>query len=184
MRPAVFLDRDGVLNRVLVCNGRPHPPQRVADLEIPDDVPEALDVLVRAGFMLIGVTNQPDVARGEQRREVVEAINAALLARLPLAALLVCYHDDHDGCECRKPRPGLLLQAANRYRIDLPASFMVGDRWKDVEAGRRAGCTTVLLGSGWGEPSYGAPADHAAGSLREAARWIVHRGVSRKEEGA
>jgi D-glycero-D-manno-heptose 1,7-bisphosphate phosphatase len=183
-RPAVFLDRDGVVNRAIVRAGRPHPPQSLAQLEIPDDVPDALAALARAGFLLIGVTNQPDVARGEQRREVVEAINAALLARLPLAEMFVCYHDDRDGCECRKPRPGLLFQAAERYRISLAGSVMVGDRWKDVEAGRRAGCTTVLLGSGWGEPSYGFPADHATGSLREAAEWIVRRRAAQTEEGA
>ena len=100
-------------------------------------------------------------------------MHAALLARLPLEAILVCYHDDPDGCDCRKPRPGLLLEAAERYRINLRESVMVGDRWKDIEAGRRAGCATVLLGDGWGEPAYGSLPDYTADLDGEAAEWIL-----------
>jgi len=181
-RRAVFLDRDGVLNRAVVRAGRPHSPASLDELEVPDGVVRALTALRAASFVLLGVTNQPDVARGLQRREVVEAIHAALLARLPLDAILVCYHDDRDDCACRKPRPGLLLEGAERYRISLPASFMIGDRWKDVEAGRRAGCTTILLGDGWGEPAYGPPADHTVASLEEAAAWILGRTTT--ERGA
>jgi len=147
-RQAVFLDRDGVLNQALVRHGKPYPPASLAELQIVPEAPEALAALQAAGFLLLGVTNQPDVARGTQRREVVEAINAALLATLPLAEILVCYHDDGDGCACRKPQPGLLLQAATRYCLTLPASFMIGDRWRDVEVGRRVGCRTVWLDYG------------------------------------
>ena len=113
-RQAVFLDRDGALNRALVRHGKLYPPASLAELQIVPDAPQALVALQAAGFLLIGVTNQPDVARETQRREVVEAINAALLAILPLAEILVCYHDDGDRCSCRKPQPGLLLQAATR----------------------------------------------------------------------
>ncbi len=179
-RPAVFLDRDGVLNRAIVRDGRPHSPATLDELVVPDGVPEALARLRDAGLLLIGATNQPEVARGRQRREVVEAMHAALLARLPLDAILVCYHDDADGCDCRKPRPGLLLEAAERYRINLLESVMVGDRWKDVEAGRRAGCATVLLGDGWGEPAYGSLPDYTAASIAEAAEWILSRAARGK----
>jgi transaldolase len=133
--PAVFLDRDGVLNRMVVRQARLSPPASLAELEIPPDAPAALGALRTAGFLLVCVTNQPDVARGTQTRDVVEAINAALLAALPLRDIRVCYHDDPELCPCRKPRPGLLLDAAAEHRIDLRASFMIGDRWKDVEAG-------------------------------------------------
>jgi D-glycero-D-manno-heptose 1,7-bisphosphate phosphatase len=126
-----------------------------------------------AGYLLIGVTNQPDVARGKQRREVVEAINATLLASLPLTEILVCYHDDLDHCSCRKPQPGMLLQAAAKYNLDLPSSFMIGDRWKDVEAGRRAGCATILIDCRYTEIEQSIP-DYRVHSLDEAAHLIIN----------
>jgi len=172
-RMAVFLDRDGVLNRATVKNGKPHPPATLAELQILPDALSALESLKAAGFLLIGVTNQPDVARETQRRDVVEAINTALLAALPLQEMLVCYHDDQDGCACRKPLPGLLLQAAARHAIDLSASVMIGDRWKDVETGHQAGCTTVFIDYGYSEPSPSRPPDQIVRSLSEAAAWIL-----------
>ena len=181
-RKAVFLDRDGVLNRAVVRDGRPYPPGTMAELQILPDAGSALGTLKDAGFLLIGVTNQPDVARGTHRRETVEAINAALLAALPLDDMLVCYHDDGDGCDCRKPLPGLVVQAAKRHGIDLSASFLVGDRWKDVETGRRAGCGTILIECGYAEAAPGSrPADHVVYSLSEAAGWILSQ--SRPEGG-
>ncbi len=175
MMRAVFLDRDGVLNRAVVRKGKPHPPANLDELEIPDDVPVALQMLRDAGFRLIGATNQPDVARGAQTRAMVEMINAALCARLPLDEIRVCYHDDVDACECRKPAPGLLTQAAREHAIDLAASFMIGDRWKDIEAGRRAGCTTIHLDGNYAETWRGEPAVVCVHSLREAAEWILSR---------
>jgi len=183
-RQAVFLDRDGVLNQALVRHGKPYPPAALAELQIVPDAPDALAALQAAGFLLIGVTNQPDVARGTQHREVVEAINAVLLATLPLAEILVCYHDDGDGCACRKPQPGLLLHAAATYEIDLPASFMVGDRWRDVEVGRRVGCRTVLLDYGYRERSAESPPDCTVRSLSEATRWILRQPYTVKGGGA
>ncbi len=171
-RRAVFLDRDGVLNRALVRAGKPYPPRGLGELEILPGVPEALARLREVGYLLIVVTNQPDVARGTQRREAVEEINCTLAARLPLDDIRVCYHDERDGCTCRKPCPGLLLQAADQWPIDLAASYMVGDRWKDIEAGRRAGCRTVLIDYQYAEPMPQAP-DHVATSLSAAADWIL-----------
>ncbi len=172
-RRAVFLDRDGVLNRAIVKNGKPYPPSSPEETEIPADVPAALQALKEAGFLLIGVTNQPDVARGKQVREVVESIHDSLLKTLPLDEILVCYHDDGDGCECRKPKPGLLYQAARRHGVDLAASFMVGDRWRDVEAGQRAGCTTILLEAGYAEREAERPPDYRVHYLSEAAACIL-----------
>jgi D-glycero-D-manno-heptose 1,7-bisphosphate phosphatase len=124
------------------------------------------------GFLLIGATNQPDVARGTQRREVVEAMNARLREETPIAAILVCYEDDDD-CPRRKPNPGLLLDAAKTYGIDLSASFVVGDRWRDIEAGRRAGCRTVFIDLGYSERRPDPPADYTAADLVAAATWIL-----------
>jgi D-glycero-D-manno-heptose 1,7-bisphosphate phosphatase len=144
-RSAVFLDRDGVLLRTDVRDGVPHPPSGVDEMEILPGVSDALHRLVAAGYRLIVVTNQPDVARGTRQRCEVEQINAALRSALPIEAVYVCYHDNVDRCACRKPAPGLLLWAAEEHQIDLPSSFMVGDRWSDVVAGERAGCRTLLI---------------------------------------
>ena len=167
----VFLDRDGVLNRAFVRQGRPYPPANVAAVEILPGVPEACAALRESGFRLIVVTNQPDVARGSASREEVEAINEALVKQLPLDDIRVCYHDDADGCSCRKPKCGLLRSAARDWHVDLSASFMVGDRWKDMEAGWRAGCRTVFIDYGYSEkrPTH---LDCRVGSLIEAANWI------------
>jgi D-glycero-D-manno-heptose 1,7-bisphosphate phosphatase len=156
----------------VIRNGRPYPPSTIETLEILPGVPEAVRRLRDAGFLLIGATNQPDVGRGTQCRDVVEAINARLQADMPISAILVCYEDD-DNCSRRKPNPGLLLEAAEAYAIDLSASFMVGDRWRDVEAGRRAGCRTVFLDLGYNEPRPDPPADHTALDLPAAVNWIL-----------
>jgi D-glycero-D-manno-heptose 1,7-bisphosphate phosphatase len=150
-RRAVFLDRDGIINRAVVRDGKPYPPRSLADLEIPEDVPPSLEALRRAGYLLIVVTNQPDVARGTQKREVVDAINARLLSTLPLDEIKVCFGTDSETCACYKPRPGMLLEAANQYGIDLQRSYMVGDRWRDVGAGQAAGCFTIFVDYGYQE---------------------------------
>jgi D-glycero-D-manno-heptose 1,7-bisphosphate phosphatase len=172
-RPAVFLDRDGTINRAVVREGRAYPPSEVQDIDIPADVPSALRRLGEAGFALIVVTNQPDVARGRQTRAKVEAVNAALGARLPIEEFRVCYHDDDDACACRKPKPGLLLQPPV---YDIPRSILIGDRWRDIEAGRRAGVkVTILIDSGHSEPCDVEP-DLRVRSLGEAADWILAPG--------
>jgi len=178
-RRAIFLDRDGVLNRALVHEGRPYPPDTLEKFEILPGVPEALGRLHDAGFLLIGATNQPDVARGTQRRELIEAMNALLLAESPITAILVCY-EDGDDCPRRKPNPGLLLEAAEQYGIDLAASFMVGDRWRDIEAGRRAGCRTVFIDRAYTERRPNPDPDYVAADLGDAATWILsqtHKGA-------
>jgi D-glycero-D-manno-heptose 1,7-bisphosphate phosphatase len=170
-RKAIFLDRDGVINAAVVRNGKPHPPASLAEVVIPQEVHPALAQLKAQGYLLIVVTNQPDVARGVTKREAVEEINQFLLKQLPLETVRVCYHDDRDACHCRKPSPGLLLEAAEQYGIDLGRSVMIGDRWKDVEAGKRAGCKTVFLDYGYLETNL-SKADFTTTSLLQAARWI------------
>ncbi len=150
-RRAVFLDRDGVINCAIVRAGKPYPPLSAEELKVPPDVPGALLRLKAAGYQLIVVTNQPDIARGTQSREVVDAMHTSLASQLPIDDVRVCPHDDRDQCGCRKPLPGLLLDAAREHGIALAFSFMVGDRWRDVEAGRRAGCRTVFIDRGYAE---------------------------------
>jgi D-glycero-D-manno-heptose 1,7-bisphosphate phosphatase len=171
-RRAVFLDRDGVLNRARVVDGVPHPPDSVKDLELLPGVEEACRRLREAGLLLIVVTNQPDVARGAQTLEEVEALNRELSSRLPLDEIRVCPHDDGDACQCRKPAPGMLLDAARDRGIDLERSVMVGDRWRDVEAGRRAGCKTIFIDWGYSERAPEAP-DLIVQQLDEAVPWIL-----------
>jgi D-glycero-D-manno-heptose 1,7-bisphosphate phosphatase len=170
MRRAVFLDRDGVINRAVVRDGKPYAPARPADLEILPGVDEALGRLRGAGYALVVVTNQPDISRGATTVEAVEAIHARLLAALPLDEIRMCPHDDDARCACRKPRPGLLLQAP---AYDVTASIMVGDRWRDIEAGRAAGCRgTILVDYGYAEVLPHEP-DVRVRSLAEAADWIL-----------
>ncbi len=173
-RRAVFLDRDGVLNRAIVLGGRPFPPQDPAAFEILPGVPAACRRLREAGFCLLVVTNQPDVARGTQTRSAVERMHARLLQMIALDGVYVCYHQDRDGCDCRKPKPGLLRQAAQAWAIDLVSSFMVGDRSKDIEAGRRAGCRTILITGAHREPVAARP-DYRAGSLIDALPFLLAR---------
>jgi D-glycero-D-manno-heptose 1,7-bisphosphate phosphatase len=174
MRPAaVFLDRDGVLNRVIVRDGKPYPPAGVAAVELCLGVGSELARLRAAGFALIAVTNQPDVARGTQTRQAVEAINAYVRGAFVLDAIYTCYED----CESprRKPNPGMLLEAAVDFSLDLGASYVVGDRWKDVEAGHRAGCKTVFVDYDYRERRPHPPAMFTAASPSEALGWIASR---------
>lgn len=169
---AVFLDRDGVLNRAILRNGVPHPPSTLHDFEILVGVPEAVYRLRQAGFAVVVVTNQPDVARGTQSPEVVDAMHAALRDQISPDAIMICYHDDRDRCTCRKPKPGMLESAANELNLDLSRSFMVGDRWRDIEAGKRAGCRTVFIDLGYSERQPEQP-DATVENLTEAVTWIL-----------
>ncbi|HVO60880.1 MAG TPA: HAD family hydrolase [Terriglobales bacterium] len=173
MKRAVFLDRDGVVNEAPVRDGKPYPPKDLASLRIPEDTAEALRRLKAEGFLLIVATNQPDVPRGKVTRDAVEAINQHLAANLDLDDVFTCYHDDAENCDCRKPKPSLFLQAARRYNVDLPSSYMIGDRWKDTDAGANAGCKTVLIDLGYQERDPDVPPNYRASSLLEAVDWIL-----------
>jgi len=157
LKRAVFLDRDGVINSAVVRDGKPYPPHSLDELKILPGVPEALARLRAAGFVNVIVTNQPDVATGMQRREVVESMHELLLSRLPIDTVKVCYHAAAADCACRKPRPGMLFEAASELGIDLAASFLVGDRWRDVGAGQAAGCQTFFIDAGYSEKRPGKP---------------------------
>ena len=178
MRRAVFLDRDGVLNASVIREGKPYPPDSLAALVILPGVEEALSQLRAAGYLNVVVTNQPDVATGKQRIEVVEAMHHRLLKELPLDSVRVCYHTDDQKCDCRKPKPGMLLQAAKDYGLDLPRSFVVGDRWRDIAAGQAVGCSTFFVDYGYDEKRPERPYVPVK-SLSEAAALILSRSSSR-----
>jgi D-glycero-D-manno-heptose 1,7-bisphosphate phosphatase len=171
---AVFLDRDGVINRALVRDNKPYPPSSLAEFEILPGVAEACAKLKQAGFLLIVATNQPDVGRGTIAQALVESLHAHMLRDLPLDRVEVCYHPGKGAsdCDCRKPKPGMLLRAARELGIDLAQSFMVGDRWRDIDCGHAAGCRTILIDYGYDEPLRQLP-DHRAHSLAGAADIIL-----------
>src|ERR1700722_7413203 len=151
---AVFLDRDGVINRPLIHSGKPYPPSSLAEFEILSGVAEACQLLKRRGFALVIATNQPDVGRGTLSREAVETIHGWLLQQLPIDRVMTCYHGGAayaDPCACRKPQPGMLFQAAETLNINLAESFMIGDRWRDVDCGFNAGCKTIFIDRGYEE---------------------------------
>jgi D-sedoheptulose 7-phosphate isomerase len=172
-RRAVFLDRDGVINRAFVRDGKPFPPPTPQELEILPGVLEALRELKANGFQLLLVTNQPDVGRGKLSVQTLDAMHEDLRAHLPLDDILVCCHTDEDKCDCRKPMPGMIIEAARKYNIDLAASFMVGDRWRDIDAGYNAGCKTILIDYGYSERPPDHEPDLRVRSLREAADCII-----------
>jgi len=172
-RRAIFLDRDGVINETVLRDGNPGPPANLKELRLVSGLEDCLAELKRAGFLLIVVTNQPDIARGLQDRTTLEEIHGFLRARLPIDEIFVCEHDDGDDCDCRKPRPGMLLDAAQRHNVNLERSFLIGDRWRDIEAGAHAGCSTVLIDYGY--PGKRAQADFETNCLRGAVDWILRR---------
>lgn len=173
-RRAVFLDRDGVINRAVERDGLPYPPASVDEFKILPDVPAACAKLKQAGFLLIVVTNQPDVGRGTLAQSVVETIHAEMCRRLPIDRVEVCYHPGQGAseCDCRKPKPGMLLRTAKELGIDLTQSWMVGDRWRDIDCGHAAGCRTIFIDRGYAEALRKKP-DFSAGNLAEAADIIL-----------
>jgi D-glycero-D-manno-heptose 1,7-bisphosphate phosphatase len=173
-RRAVFLDRDGVINRALERDGLPYPPTSLAEFEILPDAAAACAKLKQAGFLLVVVTNQPDVGRGTLQKEIVETIHAGMCRQLPIDRVEVCYHPGQGAsdCDCRKPKPGMLLRAAKELGIDLAQSWMVGDRWRDIDCGHAAGCRTVFIDRGYAEELRQKP-DFSAGNLAQAADIIL-----------
>jgi D-glycero-D-manno-heptose 1,7-bisphosphate phosphatase len=173
----VFLDRDGVLNRPVTRDGLPFPPASAEDFEIYPDAAEGCARLKGAGFVLIVVTNQPDVGRGTQSRETVKAMHVKLRAAVPaLDGIEVCYHagSSHgEPCDCRKPKPGMLLRAAAKLDIDLSRSFLIGDRWRDVDCAHAAGCRAVFIDHGYRETLREKP-EFTVATFQEAVTMILN----------
>jgi len=174
MTVGVFLDRDGVLNATLQQDGRPVSPTTLDDFRILPGVASALESLKQRGARLIVVTNRPDVQRGVVSRETVDAMHAKLQRELPIDEIKTCFHTDEDQCACRKPKPGMILEAARQWGIDVGRSYLVGDRARDMFAGRNAGCRTVLVDWGYDLEARD-HADAVVDSLPSAARVILDR---------
>ncbi len=170
MKRAVFLDRDGVINRARVEGGRPVSPRKLEEFEFVPGIEEFAGELKEAGFILLVITNQPDLARGRLEKAELEKMHRLVGLRLGVDGIYACLHDDGDDCECRKPKPGLLHRAARERGIELARSFMVGDTWRDMEAGKRAGCRTILLDAPY---NRSARSDHRVKSFSEALEIIL-----------
>lgn len=168
----IFLDRDGVINQPHVINGKSYAPGSLKDFSLLPGVKEALCELKAAGFLILVVTNQPDVGKGIFQQSDVEAIHHFILNQLTIDDVFVCYHVDADQCDCRKPLPGLLHQAAKKYSIDFSNSYLIGDRWKDIEAGQNVGCKTMFIDYGYAEKKP-LNMDYIVASLFEAKNIIL-----------
>lgn len=174
LRRAVFVDRDGVINRCEVRSGRPYAPRRLEDFRLLPGARKAVVALRQAGFLVVVVTNQPDIGNGLVKASVVEAMHARLKSRVPVDDIRMCPHRQDAGCSCRKPKPGMLRAAASRWSIDLRSSYMVGDRAGDIVAGKAAECYTLLINRHYSEPLLDAP-DRTVRSLPSAVRFILSR---------
>jgi D-glycero-D-manno-heptose 1,7-bisphosphate phosphatase len=180
LRPAVFLDRDGVIVIPEFRNRRSFAPRRLEDFRLYPEAAANLQKLKRAGFLLAVITNQPDVGNGFISRSAVDAMHAIMTRELPLDLVKACFHRQDEHCDCRKPKPGMILEAARQLGVNLTESFMVGDRGSDVEAGRAAGCTTVFIDLGYDEPAPEAP-DYVVHSIKEAADIIIQTALTAQE---
>jgi D-glycero-D-manno-heptose 1,7-bisphosphate phosphatase len=169
---AVFLDRDGVINDTVIRNGKSYPPPNLESYTFLPGVKEAVKQLKQTGYFIVVVTNQPDVGTGIQKLEVVQSMHQLIYQELQVDEIYACYHVSKDECFCRKPKPGMIFEAAKKWKIDLESSFMVGDRWSDVEAGRAAGCKTFMIGQGYQEKKTVEP-HWQVSSLYEAAQIIL-----------
>lgn len=166
----MFLDRDGVLNEVVERDGQPASPRKAAEFRLVGDVHDAVRRLRAAGLPVYVVTNQPDLARGLLPQRELDAMVKTLRDDVGVDDVRVCPHDDGDGCACRKPLPGLLQDLAAVHDVRLDGSYMVGDTWRDMEAGRTAGCRTVLLRTWYNDDASG---DAVVDTLSQAADWIL-----------
>jgi len=182
MRPGVLLDRDGVLNSVVVRFGRGFSPRRFAEFKLLPGVVAAVALLRAAGLPVVVVTNQPDIARGLLQPAELERMHEFLRGHVPVDRIYTCPHDDSDHCTCRKPRPGLLLRAAAEFQLDLEHTWMVGDSWKDVEAARAAGCRMIFIAGPYTDAGSSKP-EHMAASLPEAAKMILRELQKMKAAG-
>jgi D-glycero-D-manno-heptose 1,7-bisphosphate phosphatase len=180
LRPAVFLDRDGVIVIPEFRDRRSFAPRRLEDFKLYPEAAASLHRLKGAGFLLAVITNQPDVGNGLISQSEVDAMHETMARELPVDAVKACFHRQDEHCDCRKPKPGMILEAARELGINLGKSFMVGDRGSDVEAGRAAECTTVFIDLGYAEPAPDAP-DYVVHSIQEAADVIIETALTVQE---
>jgi len=168
----IFLDRDGVINEPVIVDNKPYPPKSVKDLVISESSKKAIKLLQKNYYEIIVVTNQPDVARGKTTKESVKKINQRISEICKINHFRVCFHDDVDKCSCRKPKPGLLIEASKEFNFNLDATFMIGDRKKDIIAGQLAGCRTIFIDRRYNEEKP-VKCDKVVNNLFQAAMFVI-----------
>jgi len=172
LRPAVFLDRDGVINAVKLIDRKPFPPSNLEELSILDGVRESVERFELNGLTVVVVTNQPDIANGHTTFEIVKEIHQKITQLTGIRYFYVCHHNSEAKCICRKPKPGLLTNAASDLKLDLKNSFMVGDRWSDITAGQSVGCKNFFVNNAYLEPKPALPYIEVK-SLIQASNYIL-----------
>ena len=165
VRRAIFLDRDGVINKAVIREGRPYPPVNWNEFSWVNGIQDVTQKLKEAGYLLFCVTNQPDVGRGLQDRSMIEAFHKYILESLPLEKIYTCY-DYSNNNPLRKPKPGMIFELRKKYHLNLEDCWVVGDRWKDIDAGNTAGCQTIFLDYGYDETLKSSP-DYVISDLRQ-----------------
>jgi len=176
VKRAVFLDRDGVLNEVVMRGGKACSPCSFSEFKLIDNIEDCIRRARDEGFVIIVVTNQPDIARGKMAQDELDKMNERIRASFPVDEIVVCPHDDADGCHCRKPKPGMLVDAAQRFDIELTASFLIGDSWKDMGAAKGAPCCGILIDASYNQDT---DCDKRVPTLKQAIDYVL----SKKEEG-
>jgi len=149
MNQAVFFERDGILNVARIERQHQVCPLTLDEFRVNEAIAPLLGKLKAGGFLLIATTNQPGLSRGYQSHRELDRMHELLQRKLPLDDILVCPHDETDHCPCHKPKPGLLVEAAFKWHLDLARSFVVSEKWQDAEAARMVGCTSLLVDSPW-----------------------------------
>ena len=148
MKKAIFLDRDGVINEPIFRDGninKPIAPWEIDEFKLFDNIINPLNIIKKMGYHIFIVTNQPDISKGILKISTIKKMNNIIMSKLPIDEIMFCPHLDSHRCVCRKPKPGMVNILAKKWEISLSDSFFIGDNWKDIECGKGAGCTTILL---------------------------------------
>jgi len=168
----VFLDRDGVLNESLVISGKPYAPTQKSEFKITNGSIDAINKIKKKGFLTIIVTNQPDLVTGKLEKHTLDFFHKKLITLMPIDDIFICAHVDRDKCSCRKPKPGLIFKAASKYNINLSKSYMIGDRWRDVDCAKEAGLRSIFIDHRYNEKLNNVP-DFTIFTIRDAINCIV-----------
>ncbi len=171
---ALFWDRDGVLNKAYIVEGKSYPPKTLEEFQLLPGVVEGLEKAKELGFLNIVITNQPDISSGKSSRKFVDDCHKKLLELAPIDDIYVCPHTNDDCCSCRKPKPGMIIEAKKKWNIDLKKSFLIGDRWRDIEAGQAVNCSCFFLNYNYNEPQPREPFLEIC-SVRKAVELIKER---------
>ena len=176
LSPAVFLDRDGVICRTFVRNGKPYAPRNLKDFILMPNSKKSVSLLKKFGYKVIVITNQPDIGNGLVEVEEVNAMHNKLFEKTLVDDVFYCSHRQDEGCNCRKPNPGMLMDASIKHGIDLKRSFMIGDRASDIEAGLKTGCKTIFIDRHYKEPK---PLHYSCkvSSLQSAVSFIINSNI-------